>query len=205
MTASLEKEYKQKLNIPATSKLLFIIGGGQGARELNDAVIEVLPHLLSEFKDLRVIHVVGSKNEDDAMKMYHETLEADQLNRVMIHGFTDTVYLFSGAADLIITRAGATNLAEFALQGKACIVVPASFLVGGHQVKNAEILANKSAAIFINDAEIEKDSNKLAKEVSQLLQDSQLRQQLSKNIQQFAYPDAGPHISEIVIKVAEGK
>ena len=137
VTEARQKAYRAKLRVSEHAKLLFVIGGGLGSQEVNQAVAEAMPHLLREIKDLHVIHVVGRKNLPDMQADYAAHLSAAEQGRVIVSGYVDDVYLYSGAADLIVTRAGATNLAEFAVQGKACIVVPSAFLAGGHQLKNA--------------------------------------------------------------------
>ncbi|MHB1865075.1 MAG: UDP-N-acetylglucosamine--N-acetylmuramyl-(pentapeptide) pyrophosphoryl-undecaprenol N-acetylglucosamine transferase [Candidatus Saccharimonadales bacterium] len=203
VTAKVRQEYRQKLNIKSTEKLVFIIGGGLGARSLNEAVAEILPNILSEFNDLRVVHVVGHKNEDAAIKTYDGILDNPQRQRVKILAFTNEVYMYSGAADLVVTRAGATNLAEFELQGVACIVIPSTYLTGGHQLKNAKILEEKHAVKVITDKELELNPHILAKEISWLLNNPNECQMLAKELSKLAHPRADEEIARIIIKTAE--
>ena len=151
VTTDLKTKYRHNVNIPSKDKLIFIIGGGQGAQSLNQVLIDVLPNLLAEYTDLRVVHAAGAANQEKVIREYQKNLTKEQLSRVEVLAYTDKVYEYSGASDIVITRAGATNLAEFACQGVACIIVPSSFLVGGHQLKNAKIIEDSGAAIVVSD------------------------------------------------------
>lgn len=202
VTAPLMKRYRQDLDLPLKSKVLFVIGGGMGAQRINEAVSEAIPHLLREFPDLYVLHGAGRANETDLKKKYHDTLSESELARLRVFGFIKDVYRYSGASDIVITRAGATNLAEFALQGKACIVIPAPFLTGGHQLKNAEYLARKQAALVIDQEELMADPHRLAKNVSELLRDSAQRVTLGRGLHDFAKPDATEELASLILEVA---
>ena len=198
VTSKLKQQYRAKLGLPAAAKVMFVIGGGLGSRPVNQAVATAVPHLLREFKDLYVIHATGRANEAAVQAAYAELSPAEQ-GRLRIHSFIKDVYRCSGAADVIVTRAGATNLAEFALQGKACIVVPSPFLVGGHQLKNAQYLADRQAALVINETDLAADPNRLAQQVSRLLRSPDQRHELSTRLAKFAKPQATAELSRLIL------
>jgi UDP-N-acetylglucosamine--N-acetylmuramyl-(pentapeptide) pyrophosphoryl-undecaprenol N-acetylglucosamine transferase len=198
----LSRKYRGEIDVPAKARLLFVIGGGLGAQRVNAAVAEAVPHLLKEFEDLYVVHGAGRANQADMAAFYEANLAPAEQGRVRVHGYLTDVYRYSGAADVVITRAGATNLAEFAVQGKACIVVPSPFLTGGHQLKNAEYLADQSAALVLTEDDLAADPNRLAKQVSQLLSDPDRRQELGKRLADFAVPNASQVIADLIIKQA---
>ncbi len=199
VTAKLQKQYRAELQISEDAQLLFIIGGGLGSQRVNRAVAEALPHLLRDFKKLQVVHVGGRANEAALRQQYAQQLTGDEQGRVTVVGFIPDVYRYSGAADVVITRAGATNLAEFALQGKACIVIPSSFLVGGHQLQNAKYLAEQGAALVVREADLAADPNRLAKQVAQLLHDRGQRAQLSNKLAAFARPQATHDLAKLIL------
>ena len=199
VSAKLKQQYRAKLELPAKDKVLFVIGGGLGAQHINQAVASTMPHLLHEFKDLHVIHAVGRSNELAMQAAYTDKLSPAEQGRLQIHSFIDNVYLYSGAADVVITRAGATNLAEFALQGKACIVIPSPFLAGGHQLKNARYLADRQAALVIDEADLTADPNRLARQVSNLLRDPARQQQLSTQLALLAHPNATAELARLIL------
>ena len=191
--------YKRQLEIPEKGKFLFITGGGLGAQRVNLAVAEALPHLLQEFPDLQVVHVVGQANEASVQQLYNTGLSTVEQGRVVVEGYVSDAYKYSGAADVIITRAGATALAEFATQGKACVVVPNPVLTGGHQLKNARYLEEKDAAVVVTETELADNPNVLAARVSTLLKSDDKRISLGKNFQKFAVPDAAKNLAMLLL------
>lgn len=205
VTEAVEKRYRRELQIPEKTPMLFIIGGGLGSQRVNQAVAEALPHLLNEFKNLRVTHVVGRANETAMSQLYESTLEQAAWQRVEVLGFISDVYRYSGAADVVITRAGATNLAEFALQGKACIIVPSPFLTGGHQLHNARYMAEQGAAVVLSEDEITADPNRLAKQVAMLLRNPDERAHLSKKLAGFGRPSAAQDLAVLILDQISGK
>jgi UDP-N-acetylglucosamine--N-acetylmuramyl-(pentapeptide) pyrophosphoryl-undecaprenol N-acetylglucosamine transferase len=200
VTDKLRQQYRHELALPATAPLLFTIGGGLGAQRVNQALASAIPHLIREFPELRVVQAAGRNHEGTVTAEYQKELSAAEQGRVQVFGYIEDVYRYSGAADVIITRAGATNLAEFALQGKACIVVPSPVLVGGHQLKNAQYLADQRAAIVIGEDELQADPNRLARLVSDLLRDPARQKQLAGRLADFAKPDATEELAELILE-----
>src|SRR5581483_739085 len=179
-------------------------GGGQGSQTVNESLIAIAGPLLNQYPDLHIIHGVGRANEEEAKAEYASQLNPEALTRVQVFGFIKEVYKYSGAADIVITRAGATNLAEFALQGKPCIVIPSAFLVAGHQLKNAQYLKEQGAAIVLSEEAIKKDPNRLAKQIDSLLGDKARRDKLASNLEAFARPGAAEKIAKLIIETGSG-
>jgi UDP-N-acetylglucosamine--N-acetylmuramyl-(pentapeptide) pyrophosphoryl-undecaprenol N-acetylglucosamine transferase len=201
VTAELKNEYRDEIGIPPKSKMLFVIGGGLGSQNVNKAVCEIVPHLLKQHPHLQVVHIAGANNENYVHADYQQNLSAEEQGRVKVFGYISDVYRYSGAADIVITRAGATNLAEFALQGKACIVIPSPFLTGGHQMKNAEYLQDQDAIIVSHEADLVDNANRLAKQINGLLDDEKKQAELSLNLSQFAKPDATRQIADLILEL----
>lgn len=200
VSAEIKQKYRTKLQLPAKAKVLFIIGGGLGAQRINQAVASAVPHLLREFKDLHVIHGAGRANKADMESVYAKKLSTAEQGRLEVRGYINDVYLYSGAADIILTRAGATNLAEFSLQGKACIVVPSPFLAGGHQLKNAEYLEEQGAAVVLKESDLTADPNRLARQASRLLDDAAKRRELGLKLSKFAKPKATRDLARLILE-----
>lgn len=203
VTAAQQQRLRHDIGVPAQAKLLFIIGGGLGSQRINTAVSEAIPHVMHEHKNVHVVHVVGQGNETAVRAAYERVLRPEEQGRLQILEFTNEVYRYSGAADLVITRAGATNLAEFAVQGKACIVVPSGFLTGGHQLENARYLAEQGAIEVLNEADMVADSNRLARLVSELLTNPKRQQSLAQKLLDFGQPEATAEIAKLVMHEAK--
>jgi UDP-N-acetylglucosamine--N-acetylmuramyl-(pentapeptide) pyrophosphoryl-undecaprenol N-acetylglucosamine transferase len=101
------------------------------------------------------------------------------------------------AADIIVSRAGATSISELAIVGKPAVLVPSPNVAEDHQTKNAENLSSHSAAILLPDSMV---SERLLPCVKDLLNDAQKRGQLSKEILRFAKANATRDIVEIAYK-----
>ncbi len=200
VTSELQKNYRDQLSIPHQSKLVFIIGGGLGSQEVNSAVAEAVPHLLEDFQDLYVIHAAGRNNFIELQRKYDQTVTDTDRQRLQVHDFISDVYKYSGAADIIVTRAGATNLAEFAMQGKACIVIPSSFLAGGHQLKNAEYLAEQGAALVLGPDDLIADPNRLSRYITDLLKEPAKRKKLQTEFVKLAQPNATHQIAKLILE-----
>jgi UDP-N-acetylglucosamine--N-acetylmuramyl-(pentapeptide) pyrophosphoryl-undecaprenol N-acetylglucosamine transferase len=201
VTLALKLRYREEIKISPRQKMIFIIGGGLGSQIINLAISETIPHLLNEFKDLIIIHGVGRAHEERMTKLYQDIIPASEQGRVRVYGYLSDLYRYSGAADVVITRAGATNVAEFAVQGKACVVIPSPFLAGGHQLKNAKILADRGAALVIDESELAGDPNRLAKQVSSLLKDTARQKALGEQLATLAKPEAAYNLTMVLLDV----
>jgi UDP-N-acetylglucosamine--N-acetylmuramyl-(pentapeptide) pyrophosphoryl-undecaprenol N-acetylglucosamine transferase len=198
----MQVEYREGLGINTDARVLCVTGGGLGAQRLNEAVAELAPDLLTKYPNLVILHIAGRKNEADLVKNYEENLYAEQRKRVVVKGFVNDLYRYSAAADVIVTRAGATNLAEFSLQHKACIVVPNPMLAGGHQLKNAELLEKAQAVVVVQEGDLKTE---LLPSIRELLGFSEKRQTLAEAFGKFAKPDASAKLAKLIIETAEGK
>lgn len=199
--ASLQRAYKQELDLPKESQVLLIAGGGHGSRTLNDLMLSIAPSLLESNLSIHIVHVCGAQHESDLKREYKKILEPSELKRLKLFGFTAEFYKYVSAADLIISRAGATALAEFATAGKACIIMPSPFLAAGHQLRNSEELAKKDAIVPLkNDAQ----PDELLVVIKELLGDDHRRFELAKNLRSTVKTDAAVKLSELILKTARG-
>jgi UDP-N-acetylglucosamine--N-acetylmuramyl-(pentapeptide) pyrophosphoryl-undecaprenol N-acetylglucosamine transferase len=200
VTNDLQKKYRTELSIPVNAKMVFVIGGGLGSQDVNSAVADAVPHLLRDFQDLYIVQAAGRNNESALKQIYENTIEDEDRHRLQVHAFIHDVYRYSGAADIVVTRAGATNLAEFSLQGKACIVMPSSFLAAGHQLKNAEYLAEQGAVVVLDTEDLIADPNRLARQISDLLHESNERKKLGSELSKLAQPNAAQKIAQLILE-----
>lgn len=200
VTPALKAQYRQEIQIDARAKMLFIIGGGLGAQRINTAMVAAMPQLLTDFPDLQVVHGVGRANEVAMKERYASLLKPADAARVRVVGFLHDVYRYSGAADVVITRAGATNLAEFAVQGKACIVIPSPFLTGGHQLKNAAYLQKEQATEQVSEAELIEYPEKLGSVITDLLNDPTRQRKLGDKFTSFGHPNAAKELAALLLQ-----
>ena len=125
---------------------LLVTGGSQGARRLNEAVWSAIDALLHRFEE--VIHVAGQRGADG--------VAAHRRERYTGIAFTDDMADLMARADLVVSRAGVSTIAEAAAVGLPMVLVPGTF-GGGHQEENAAAMAAAGAAVTIADAELSGD------------------------------------------------
>lgn len=204
VTAAMRQKYRQQLGLEKYKHVILLTGGGNGARMLNEALVANARYLLGAYSDLAIVHIAGRALEAETSAAYDALRLGTARKRVMVHGFVNDLYRYSGAADVVIARGGATNLAEFALQRLACIVVPAPQLVGAHQVKNTQALAKDGAVVQMTEDQVEQPE-RLGRTISELLADDTRRAKLSHNLAAYAHPHAAAELAALVLKVAGGK
>lgn len=195
VNSDLEKQYRNQLGIPEKALVLTVTGGSLGASRLNQAIAAVVPELLQAFPDLHILHQSGTQ------KTCYSNLSSDQQKRVIETAFTDVLHAFTGAADLVVARAGATTIAELAVQAKACIFVPNPELTGGQQTKNAQYLTQHHAAVVIEEANAA-EPRLFGEAIEDLLQSADKRRELSQHIAKIAKPDAAQELTAIIVSLA---
>lgn len=203
VTASLRQQYREKLGLEY-KQVVFLTGGGNGSGILNEALAANARYLLGTFPDLAIVHVAGRALEAAANAAYDALKLGAARNRVKVHGFVTDQYVYSGAADVVIGRAGATTLAEFAQQQLACIIVPAPHLTGAHQVKNTQALAKDGAVVQMTEDQIEQPE-RLGRTIGELLTDDTRRVQMARKLAAYAHPHAAAELAALVLEVAGGK
>ena len=195
-----QKKLKKSLGLSVESQLLLVGGAGNGSRRINQLLAVIAPHLLSNNPGLHIVHFAGQAKQVETAQEYHATLDALQRKRVEVFGFSDDFFKYIAAADLIISRAGATSIAEFAAAAKACIIIPSPYLTGGHQLKNAKVLQDKDAAVVVADGV---DPDELAALIGELLSNDSRRAHLAANLHKQAMPDASSRLAAIILKTAK--
>lgn len=191
-----KKKLRKHLDIPAEALVLTLTGGSLGAARLNTSFVAIADSLLNNFPNLHILHQTGS-----AESLY-SGLSAGLRDRLTEVTFTDELHALTGAADVVLTRAGATTIAELAVQGKACVLVPNPQLTGGQQTKNAIYLAEHDAAIVVSETEA-KDPATFETVLSHLLRSKDQQKALSKHITELAKPEAAEALTAIIEEIAE--
>jgi len=201
ISPELQVKYRKELGLDKYAQVILLTGGGNGSKPLNDMLLSNAKYLLGTFPDLAIVHIAGRSLQDSVNKAYDNLKLGRARARVNVLGFTTELYRYSGSADVIVTRAGATTLAEFAIQKKACVVIPAPQLVGNHQVKNTQALAERGAVMQLTEDQAGQ-AERLGRVIGELLSDDRKRQKLAKKLAQYARPDAARELAELIIKVA---
>lgn len=201
VTAALQQQYRRELKLDEYSQMIFITGGGNGARMLNEAVVANAKYLLGTFADLVLVHTTGRALEVATAAAYDALELGAARQRVVVAGFVSDLYRYSGAADVVVARGGATNLAEFAIQAKACLIVPSKQL--GWNVKNSDALAKRHAVVQLSEDQAEQPE-RLGRTLGELLADDAKRRALGAEIAKLARPEAAVELAQLVVQTAGG-
>lgn len=183
---------KRQLGFAADQPLVLAVGGGLGAVAINDAILT----LAQTSPELQLVLATG---EFDLPRVEQEMSSAKITNLRAKSFFTDIdQYILS--ADIVICRAGATTLVELASAQKLTIVVPNPKLSGGHQLKNAENLANIKAVDVILEPELKNDATILQDTIHKLLTIGEKeRQTRLRAFASIVQPDASRQIAQLII------
>lgn len=184
--ASSEAEKSQRLT-------LLVMGGSQGARQINGLIKEILPELLGKF---RVIHQAG-RLDFSSLDSYRRDLPENLFKNYELYDFKPQIVGDIKKADLVVSRAGATAIFELATLKKPTIFIPLPGSANDHQYKNAKVLAGKGAARLL--AGDDANPRKLLTTIKNLFANRAERKKLSQNIKQFARFDAAEKIATLLL------
>lgn len=196
VTPTVQHRFKHALHLDQAKQVVLVTGGGNGAQQLNRAVIDNALYLLQRYPSLQIVHIAGRALEREVTDAYDQLLSDSVRDRVTVVGFIDNLHAYSGAADVIIARGGATNLAEFAIQGKACLIVPSQQLIWN--VKNTDALVSRHAVMKLTEEQAEQE-NRLGSVISDLLEDEVKRRHLAAALAELARPDAAKRLAMLVL------
>ena len=198
-----QEELKKTFGFEVSKPLVVVTGGSQGSEHINEAVREILPEML---KFTSVGLVAGREHYEDMvdLKKYEEWDKAKLQSNFRLWNFSPVMNEVMGAADVVVSRAGATTIAELASLGKAVVLVPFEKLPGGHQVKNAERLEAEKAVMVIRDDKMVKKPELLLEAVQGLVRSPKKRANLAKTLHSTVKSGAAKELAEILIKVGSG-
>lgn len=191
---------KQELGLDQSVPTIFIVGGSSGAVRINETVLSALPDLVAF---ANVIHQTGPANILEVEKLARVILtDNPHKDRYHAFGYLDerAVRQAGGAADLIVSRAGATAIAEIATWGKPSIIVPIPESVSHDQRTNAYAYARTGAAVVIEEGNLK--PHLLVAEAKRVLGDSAALREMSERSKGFADPDAAKLIADAVLAIA---
>ncbi len=199
-----QRALKKELGFDPEKKLVLATGGSLGAEDINLTMREILPELL---KKASVMLVAGRERYPDMMdlKDYEKWEDGELKSNFRMIEFSSEMWKLFGAADIVISRAGASTMTELSGMAKPVIMVPNEELPGRHQVKNAKAYEKAEAAIVVSDSKMMKKPELLLDAVTHLLRSERDCDKLSANLHSFTKDNAAESLAETVISVAKEK
>lgn len=176
-------------------KTVLLIGGSLGARTLNESVLTHLDEIASS--GIQFIWQTGGYYFEQIQNVLKEKGKPSNL---FVTDFISSMEDAYAAADLVISRAGASSISELCLLGKPAILVPSPNVAEDHQTKNALALVNKNAALYVKDAEAKEKLIKLAIDT---VKEEKVLSDLSLHIKGMAFLNSADKIAEEVYKLAK--
>lgn len=172
---------------------LLVFGGSQGARAINSAMVEALPHLEKERNVLRITHQTGESDFESVQAEYERAGWTEQAD---VRRYIDDMVSEFAKADLIVSRAGATTSAELVAAGKASIMIPFPFAADDHQRKNAEALQLAGATRMILQQNL--SGEVLAKEIAALINEPSTLDEMQRAARSLARGDAAKATVDLI-------
>jgi UDP-N-acetylglucosamine--N-acetylmuramyl-(pentapeptide) pyrophosphoryl-undecaprenol N-acetylglucosamine transferase len=189
-------EAMKEMGLDPEKKCLLIVGGSLGARSINESILANIDTI----KNNPGIQFIWQTGKFYFKEMLERVEKMGKPQNLIVTDFVSNMANALSAADLVVSRAGAGSISEFALLGKAVILVPSPNVSEDHQTKNAMALVNKNAAIHIADV---KAKEELLPTAVSVITDNDRLQSLSENIQGMAKPNAAQQIADEVLMLAD--
>ena len=183
------QEAQEYFKLDASKKTVLILGGSLGARRINQLISKEIDWFLSQ--GVQIIWQCG--------KLYFEEYKHfnDKVG-VQVLPFIDRMDLVYAAADVVISRSGASSVSELCLVGKPVVFIPSPNVAEDHQTKNAQAIVDKHGAILLKEKELDEQFEVV---FEALLNDVGKQQSLSENIKTLAMPNATKQIVDEIIKL----
>ena len=190
------KEALKAMNLDENKKCVLIVGGSLGARSINEGVMANI-ELIRANSDVQFVWQTGKLYFEEMKKRVSEAGKPDNL---VVTDFVSNMADALSAADLVVSRAGAGSISEFALLGKAVILVPSPNVSEDHQTKNAMALVNKGAAIYVADSKVKEE---LITKALETVNNASVIASLEQNIEKMGKPNAASEIADEVLMLAD--
>lgn len=182
-------EAAERFNLDPAKKTLLVLGGSLGARRINQLIAKELAWLQAQ--GIQVIWQCG--------KLYFEEYRHYGDNDgVQVLSFIDRMDLAYAAADVVISRSGASSVSELCLVGRPVLFIPSPNVAEDHQTKNANAIVQKEGAVMLKEIQLDTQFQDVFRD---LITNDEKRRKLSENIQKLATPNATKDIVEEVIKL----
>ena len=190
-----KEEATKSFGLDPQKRTVLVIGGSLGARTVNESILQHLEEIRSS-KDVQFIWQTGKYYSKEISEALAKEVPVENMKVMDFISNMDNAYM---AADLVISRAGASSISELCLLKKPCILVPSPNVAEDHQTKNAQALSTRGAAIFVKDSDARNELIPLA--LKTVMDDAQLSS-LSENVGKLAYHDSAKKIADEVYKLA---
>lgn len=180
---------------------LLVFGGSQGARALNEAMPKIAAILLKMIPELTILHQAGARHAEATQAAYEKS--GAPRDRWQVAAFLDDMPRRFEGADLVLSRSGASTVAELCAAGKPAMLIPFPLAADDHQRRNAEEMVQAGAAMILLEPELTPE--KLLWGLTALLGDPTRLREMGERARGLAHPDAAERIAGMAMEVARGR
>lgn len=181
----------------ADKPVLLVLGGSGGAKSINDAMAAHVKELHDE-KNIQIIWQCGAKYYDEMST----TVQPDSMENLRLKAYLDNMPEAYAAADLVLSRAGASSCSELMLTGKPSILVPSPYVAGDHQTKNARSMVESGASEILKDSDMKETLTDL---VERLITDQEKLRRMNEAALKLAKPKAAKLIAREILEIAQAR
>lgn len=188
------------LKLKSSLPVIFVMGGSQGAKIINETITDALPELVKKYQ---IIHQTGTKNYEEASGIGQIVLkDSEYKDNYYPYPYLNKLALrmCAGVANLIISRAGAGSIGEIAAWGVPSIIVPITRSNGDHQRNNAFNYARTDACVVLEEANLK--AHVLMEEIDRILGDQALYNKMKEATAKSVFPEAELKVAEEIINIA---
>ena len=191
-------EAADKLSLNPRLPTVLVFGGSRGAKKVNEAVIAAWPLLARE--EINLIHISGSRDHEWVEERLAEAREKDHALEYRLYPYFEEMELLYAVSDLVVSRAGATTIAELTALGLPAVLVPYPYAAAGHQLANARMLELGGGAKILPDAELTGAS--LANTILDLLFEEETLKRMARASRELGNRDAARRLADIVVDLS---
>ena len=191
------EEGRAYTGVPEDAPLLVVFGGSLGARHINTAMSQCKDELLAH-PDLHVWHITGPKEYDTVVEQL--ALTEEEAARYHVVGYENQMGKVLSACDMVVSRSGATSLAEISALQIPALLVPFPFATADHQTTNAREYVRAGAAYMVADDKVE--TPEFRELLMRLVEDGQVREDMKRASASFDTQDAAGKLAELVASCA---
>lgn len=178
-------------------KVLLVLGGSLGARTINSAIQLNLKKLHDEY-GLQIIWQCGKRYEEQL----RSEVDEESYKKLRLQAYLNNMPEAYAAADVVVSRAGASSCSELMLTGKASVLIPSPVVAGDHQTHNAKSMVDEGAAVLLKDAEA---VEQLPDVVNKLISDPKMLSEMSEKALALSKPDAANEIAHEILKLSKAQ
>ena len=195
LTAQRDSSVK-KLGLQPNKKTVIVFGGSSGAKKINKAIVDALKFL--DGSNLQILHITGP-NDYNYVKSLTSALHLTNC-ALYLYSYLDNIWDALASADLVVSRAGATSIAEITARGLPSILIPYPYASENHQELNSRVLEEKGAARVLLDRELTGEN--LAREILNLIGDDEKMKRMAYQSKSFGQPDATKKLVNAIYQLA---